>query len=290
MNTQQITRLPTAIPRHATLPVGSVDMLPSLAAARWPNHTALRSGTGPITFAELDREISRLASGIRELIGGEGSVVAVSSMLGAQFPISYYAVARSGNVVAPVNPRLSADVLERLLLSVHARAVVLDRAMHDRARPMLARSPLLEHTVVFDGPGVLTCAELADRGALLVEPRDRDENELAAIMFAGGRAGYPTAAGRNHYRLKVDAARLAEAQGLSEDAVVLNALPGYDQDHLNAAILAGATQVFCASPDPAVVAREVRHNDASHLSAPPDYLVLDRRSWHAELASGAVAS
>jgi acyl-coenzyme A synthetase/AMP-(fatty) acid ligase len=267
-----------------------VDVLPSVAAASWPNRTALRTDTGPITFAELDREISRLASGIRELIGGDGSVVAVSATLGTEFPITYYAVARSGNVVAPVNPRLGADVLERLVLSVHARAVVLDHAMHERVRPMLARSPLLEHTVVFAGRGALTCAELAGRGDLLVEPRDRDENELAAIRFAGGRAGHPNAAGRSHHRLKVDAARLAEAQGLSEDAVVLNALPGYDQDHLNAAMLAGAAQVLCASPDPAVVARDVRRHNASHLSAPPDYLVLDRRSWQAELSSRAVAS
>ena len=51
------------------------------------------------TFAELDRRVSRLASGLRELIGGDGSVVAVSSVLGLDFPIAYYAIARSGNVI-----------------------------------------------------------------------------------------------------------------------------------------------------------------------------------------------
>jgi long-chain acyl-CoA synthetase len=282
---QHIIRLPLSVPGHVSLPVGSVDVLASVAAARWPDRPALRTDSGPITFAELDREISRLASGIRELIGGEGSVVALSSMLGAEFPIAYHAVVRSGNVVVPVNPRIGAEVLERLLLSVHARAAVLDRAMHDRVRPMLARSPLLEHIVVFAGDGALTCAELAGRGSLLVEPRDRDENELAAILFAGGRAGYANAAGRDHHRLKADAARLAEAQGLSEHAVVLNALPGYDQDHLNAALVAGATQVFCASPDPVTLESEARRHDASHLSTPPDYLVLDRRAWPAEVVA-----
>lgn len=290
MSTHQITRLPVPTPSHVRLPIGSVDVLPSVAAAHWPHRTALRTDTGPVTFAELDRAISRLASGIRELIGGEGSVVVVSSLLGTDFPIAYYAVVRSGNVVAPINPRLGAEVLERLLPTVRARAVMLDRAMYDRVRPVLDRSPLLEHTVVFGGSGGLTCAGLAARGNLLVEPRDRDENELATIMFGGGRAGQARSAGRSHHRLKADAVRLAETQGLSEDAVVLNALPGYHQDHLNAAVLAGATQLFCASPDPAVLAHEVHQHGASHCSAPPDYLVLDRRSWPATLPRTAVAS
>ncbi|MFL6144731.1 MAG: AMP-binding protein [Labedaea sp.] len=243
-------------------------MLPSLAAAAWPNRTALHGPTGAVTFAELDRRISRLAAGIRDLLGGDGSVVALASVLGAGFPIAYYAVVRSGNVVAPVSPRLGPDVLGRLLDSVAARAAILDRAMYDRARPVL---PGLEHVLLLDGPavpGVATCADLASRGDLLVEPRDRDENELGAIMFGAGLAGYAKAASLSHHRLKVDAARIGLAHGLSEQAVALNGMPAYHHAHLNAALWAGTTQVFCGSSDPAVLAREVERHDASHCYAP----------------------
>jgi len=274
-------------PAHAHLPVGSIDVLPSRAAANWPSRTAVRGETATLTFAELDRRISRLAAGLRELIGGDGSVVAVSSVLGLDFPIAYYAVARSGNVVAPVSSRLGAEVLEPWLTAVGARAIVLSRAMYDRVRPTLA-GLRLERVLLLDGPatpGVLTCAELAARGDLLVEPRDRNENELGAILIGAGRAGYARSAQLTHHSLKVDAAKISAAHGLSENAVALNTSPRYHQVHLNAAVWAGATQVLCASPDPAVQAREaVRHNATHHYP-----LVLDRRSRPAVLPRKAVA-
>jgi long-chain acyl-CoA synthetase len=255
---------------------------------RWPRHPALRDAEGALTFAELDRKISRLASGLRELIGGEGSVVAISAVLGMDFPIAYYAIARSGNVVAPVNPRLGAEVLEPLLRTVGARAVVLDHAMYDRVRPVLARLRL-EHVLLLEHPatsGVQTCAELASRGDLLVEPRDRNENELAAIALGAGRAGYARSARQSHHRLKADAARLRAAHGLFDNAVALNALPTYQQVHLNAAVSAGATQVLCGSPDPAVQTREAERHGATHHYT----LVLDRHSWPAVQPLKAVAS
>ena len=289
MDTQgNVSRLQLPPASHAQLPVGSVDVLPSRAAASWPDRTALCGEGTAITFAELDRRISRLAAGLRGVIGGDGSVVAVSSVLSLDFPVAYYAIARSGNVVAPINPRLGADVLEPMLTTIGARAVVLSRAMYDRVRPMLARLRL-ERVLLLDGPaapGVATCAELAARGDLLVEPRDRNENELGAIVFGSGRAGYAKSAQRCHHSLKVDAATTGAAHGLSDNAVVLTSTPSYRQAHLNAAVWAGATQVLCASPDPAVQAREAaRHNATHHYP-----LVLDRRPWPAVLPTKAVAS
>jgi acyl-CoA synthetase (AMP-forming)/AMP-acid ligase II len=185
MTTQgTVSRLPVPVAKHTQLPVGSIDVLPQWAATRWPGRTALRTDAGALTFAELDRSVSRLASALRELIGGEGSVVALSSLLGLDFPVAYYAIARSGNVIAPVNPRLGTDVLEQLLVSNGARAMVLGRAMYDRVRPMLARLRL-EQVLLLDGPaaaGVSTCADLAGRGDLLVDP-DRPGTRTTASRW-----------------------------------------------------------------------------------------------------------
>ena len=276
MSTQgTVSRLPLPPAKHVNLPVGSIDVLPACAAQRWPRRAALRQDQKVLTFAELDQRISRLASGLRDLIGGDGSVVAVSSALGLDFPIAYYAIARSGNVVAPVNPRLGADVLAALLTSVGAKAAVLSRTVYNRARTVLTG---LEQVVLLDGLpalGVPTCAELAARGNLLVEPRDRNENGLGAIVL-GAR--------RSHHRLKVEAAEAAAAHDLSEHAVALNSLSHYRQVHLNAAVLTGTTQVLCASPELAVQAREaMRHNVTHHYT-------LDRHSSPAMPSVTAVAS
>jgi long-chain acyl-CoA synthetase len=216
---------------HADLPVGSADVLTSVAARTWPNRAALRTGSSAVTFAELDRAVSRLAFGLRQSLGGDGLTVAVSALPGLDFPTAFYAIVRSGNVAAPVDPRLSVGEFADFLAVTKARAVLLGRAMYERVRPVLSAD--LELVLLLDAPaeaGVLTCAELATGGTLLVEPRDRDEREPAAIL-----SGLLT-----HHALKARAA----AVGLTPATVVLNSAPVFDPVQLSAAILAGATQLL----------------------------------------------
>ena len=238
---------------HDEIPVGSLDVLPRIAATRWPHRAALRAGARTLTFADLDRAVSRVAFGLRAVLGGDGLPVAVSALPGVDFPVAYYAGVRSGNVVVPVNPRMPTATFARLLDEAEVRAVVLGRAMYERVRPVL---PALEQVLLLDapaGPGVRTCAELTTLGGMLVEPRDRDEHATAALV--------PT---RTHHELKARA--VASAAGLT-GAVLLNALPGYHVDHLNAGVLAGATQLFWGNPDPAATTREAVRAGATHRCA-----------------------
>jgi long-chain acyl-CoA synthetase len=216
---------------HVDLPVGSADVLPSLAAAAWPDRAALHTGTSTMTYAELDRAVTRLAFGLRQNLGGDGLTVAVSALPGMDFPVAFYAIVRSGNVAAPLDPRMPVDAFADFLSVTRARAVVLGRAQYERVRPVL--SPDLELVLLLDAPaepGVLTCAELAMHGALLVEPRDRDEREPAAIM-----SGLVT-----HHALKSRAASVS----LPPETVVLNTAPVFDVTQLSAGILHGATHLL----------------------------------------------
>jgi len=233
------------------------------AAEVWPHHAAFRAGARTTTFAELDRDVSRLAFGLRQLLGGDGLPVVVSATPGVDFPVALLAVLRSGNVAAPVNPRLPAATFARLLEAVGPCAVVLDRSLYERVRPVLAGYGGIEQTLLLDapaGPHLLTCAELATRGGLLVEPRDRDENE-PAVVTGDERL--------THHQLKARAYAAAAGEGLSARSVVLNAMPCYQLDHLGAGLVAGATQVLFGNPDPAAAVREAADIGATHLLADP---------------------
>jgi acyl-CoA synthetase (AMP-forming)/AMP-acid ligase II len=251
----------TPIRRHAHVPVGSADVLPRLAAAAWSDRVALRAGDRALSFAALDRDISRLAFGLRQWLGGDGLPVVVSAVPGVAFPVALYAVLRSGNVAAPVNPRMPAATFARLLASVRPCAVVLARAMYERVRPVLAEQAGLEQVILLDGSanGRLTCAELAARGGLLVEPRDRDERSPAVLT--GDRV-------LTHHEVKARAYALAATDGLGVRSVVLNATPAYRVDHLGAGLAAGATQVLFANPDPAAAVRAADRAGATHLCLP----------------------
>ncbi|OLF17546.1 class I adenylate-forming enzyme family protein [Actinophytocola xanthii] len=245
---------------HTDVPVGSADVLPRLAATRWPDRVAVRAGDRTVTFAELDRDISRIAFGLRQLIGGDGLPVAVSTGLGLGLPAAFYAVLRSGNLVTPVNPRMPAETFAQVLDQTGVRAAVLGRVAYERVRRVLGRTRL-DQVVLFDGPGETgrpTCADLAERGLLAVEPRDREET-APAIVSVCGRSG------RSHHQLK--AAAVTAAARLGERALVLNAAPSYPLDDLGAGIAAGATQVLWGNPDPAAARREALRLGATLVGA-----------------------
>jgi AMP-binding enzyme len=232
------------------IPVGSLDVLPRISATRWPHRAALRAGARTLTFADLDRAVSRVAFGLRAALGGDGLPVVVAALPGVDFPVAYYAVVRSGNVVVPVNPRMPTAAFAQLLAATGAGAVVLGRAMYERVRPVL---PALEQVLLLDAPsgsGVRTCAELATLGGMLVEPRDRDEHEPAALAPV-----------RTHHELK---ARAVAAAGGLDGAVLLSARSSHHVDHLNAGVLGGATQLFWGNPDPTAIAREIVWVGATH--------------------------
>jgi acyl-CoA synthetase (AMP-forming)/AMP-acid ligase II len=191
----------------------------------------LRTSTSAITFAELDKEISRLAYALRQRLGGDGLTVAVSAQPGLDFPTAFYAIIRSGNIAAPVDPRTGAKAFAEFQSGTHPSAVILNRAMYERVHPALSRN--LELTALLDAPtapNIPTCKELSTSGTLLVEPRDRDEREPAAVI-----QGTLT-----HHALKTRAASV----GLSPSTVVLNAAPVFDAIQLSASLLSGATQLL----------------------------------------------
>ncbi|HEY7594725.1 MAG TPA: AMP-binding protein [Actinophytocola sp.] len=244
---------------HADLPIGSADVLPRLAATAWPHRAALRAGDRTVTFAEFDHDVSRLAFGLRQWLGGDGLPVVVAALPGIDFPTACHAVLRSGNVVAPINPRMPATTFAGVLEAVRPCAVMLGRAMFERVRPELAGHTGLEQVLLLDAPtfnGPLTCAELATRGSLLVEPRDRDENEPAVL--AGDER-------LTHHDVKVRAYAAATGAGFGEGSVVLNAGPAFRVDDVCAALAAGATQVVFGHPDPAAAVREADRVGATHL-------------------------
>lgn len=240
---------------HAGVPVGSADVLVRLAAGAWPHRAVLRTGARSVTFGELDRQVSRLAFGLRQRLGGDGLPVVVSAVLGPDYPVACLAVLRSGNIVAPINPRMPAATFAGVLDSVRPCAVVLGRAMYERVRTVL--DPGVEQTLLLDVPaggGELTCAELATHGDLLVEPRDRDEQQPAVL--AGTES-------LTHHQVKARA--VAAADDLDARSVVLNATPSYHLDHLGAGLVAGATQVLFGNPGPAAAAREAIRIGATHV-------------------------
>ena len=249
------------------------------AAARHGERTALRTGTAALTFAELDAGADRCAAAVQRLMGADGGTVALASPLDPAFAVAFYGIARSGNVVAPVNPLLRADELLHLLGTTRAALAVVTPPIAAELRSIRAELPDLRHVVLLDEgwPGHGTPA------AVRTDPRG-----VACVLFTSGTTGPPKGALLTHRNLTVNAAQVASAHHLDDSSVVLNHLPKYHLMHLNSALHAGATQVLCARPEAAdAVAMAARFGATHYYSIP---VRLSRLAADARLAELAMPS
>ena len=108
------------------------------AAAGTPDRPALVEADGrALTWAELEDEVGRLATGLAAagIVGGHRVLVALGNRL--EFVTTYLAILRAQAVAVPVNPRSTVDELARMLADSGSRLAVADAATL-RRRPCRA--------------------------------------------------------------------------------------------------------------------------------------------------------
>ncbi|WP_432158443.1 MULTISPECIES: AMP-binding protein [unclassified Streptomyces] len=250
-----------------------VDDLLRRAAAAAPGHPAVRVGDETVTYAELERLVERYAVGLRALLGGERSVVALTTTLDRYFAPAFFGVLRAGHVPALVNPLLREDGLAHVLGISAARAVLAPPELSDRLTAVRARLPELRHLVPThrpdgagpDGPPAL--GELP-AGAPLPPPDD-DPEAVACVQFTSGTTGPPKAVLLSHRNLVVNAAQSAWAHGVDTGSVVFNYLPTFHLMHLTITVSTGSTLVLCAEPDPADALEAAARAGATHFYSLP---------------------
>ncbi|MGO4751804.1 class I adenylate-forming enzyme family protein, partial [Streptomyces sp. 2MCAF27] len=265
-----------------------LDGLSAEAARAHPARTALvwdGAGAAPdrgpaaLDFASLDLRVSRAAYALRRLLPGrERATVAVASVLHPDFAVAYYAAARSGNVVAVVNPLLREEALLHTLSVSEARLALVDAGLYARLAPVRDRLPALREVVLIGpvAPGAYRdvprldglLANMENR-ALVGPPGAVSPDDVVCVQFTSGTTGLPKAVRLTHRNLVVNAAQIAEAHRLGHGSVALNHLPTYHPMHLNSALFAGATQVLCAAPDPIDAVEAANRHSATHFYSLP---------------------
>lgn len=250
-----------------------IGNLPHRVAAARPTASAFRSASEDLTYRELAERVDRCAAGLRRLLGRDGVVVAVAQVLDPVFAVVYYGIARAGDISAVVNPLLHTDGLVRLLRACGAEAAILTPAMWESLAPVRDGVPLLRDVVLTSDLPDLPC----DHASALVEPA---WDSVASIVFTSGTTGAPKAVPLTHRNLTVNAAQTVHAQDLDSSAVMFNYFPTFHTMHLNAAVLAGATQVLYTSPDVVGSLEVADHYGVTHYYSLPMRLAMladDRR-------------
>jgi long-chain acyl-CoA synthetase len=226
------------------MPRNDISALVAEAAADVPDRQALvESGGRSLTWAQLEDEVARLATGLgaHGVRAGQRVMIVVGNRI--EFVTTYLAVLRAQVVAVPVNPRSTAGELARMMADSGTRLVVVDETALDAVRRALAElgpdvaAPTVVVTGAEPGGGEVALADLRAEVVRPVPPLP-DPEKLAALLYTSGTSGLPRAAMLSHRALLASLEQVAavEPPMMHGDDVVLGVLPLFHVYGLNAVL------------------------------------------------------
>jgi len=256
----------------------TVDGVLKAAAAASPDRAALVAASQSIrfTFAELDREVDRVARGMMACGLKVGERIGIWAPNCAEWVLTMFGAARAGLVLVNINPAYRSSELEFALRQVGCRALVFAprfkssdyAAMLGSLIPELAEAvpgrlasaalPELRLLVQLGGEasaGALSFTELIASGervgeaALASIEEQSDADDVFNVQFTSGTTGTPKGATLTHFNIVNNGYFVGEGLRLTPDDRVCIPVPLYHCFGMVLGVLAamthGAASVLC---------------------------------------------
>ncbi len=244
--------------------------------ARLPDYTAINHEGETITFLGMDRRVDALVRGLGRMGLGLGDRCVLMMPNSIDWVLVYYALARLGAVVVPVNPVYRKGELQHIFSDSGAKAFIGHRDHLDEAMPVVDSMPGMAIRVVKgdDIPaGCVPLPELFDHTRDTATYAATSAGDPFAVIYTSGTTGLPKGAVLTHGSLMSDVLAVSGLRASEPGDVVLSALPLfhiYGQTHaLNLSIFCGLTLRLWTAFDPAEIAKAIEEEESTILYAVP---------------------
>ncbi|MEW6555263.1 MAG: long-chain fatty acid--CoA ligase [Actinomycetota bacterium] len=244
--------------------------------ARIPDHTALVFEDESLSFLEMDREVDALVRGLWGLGLRPGDRCVLMMPNSIEWVLAYYALARMGAVVVPVNFIYRKGELRHIFSDSGARAFIGHAGYLEEAMPVVESLPDMSIRIVNGKDVSAGCVPLSgvfDRGRSGVTYAATAAGDPFAIIYTSGTTGLPKGAVLTHGNLMGDVLAVSGLRTTEPGDVVLSALPLfhiYGQTHaLNLSVFSGLTLRFWDHFDPAETMAAIEEEESTVLYAVP---------------------
>ena len=255
-----------------------------------PDDLALDFAGRTWTYGQVNAEISRLASGLRQLGIARGDRVGVMLPNWPEFHLGSHAAWKLGAIEVPINTEYKGEMLRYItmvqpeeiryvLRDSGAKAVLAFPEAVERILKVRDELPDLGAIVVVGGeapPGTVAITEVMANDDTSLRGPDLDGDDLAIIAYTSGTTGFPKGSMLGHYHVEVSMARLRDWLGIDHRDNVLQVLPCF---HSNASMIGivfawylGSTAILVERFDPAEFAATVRRTRPSFFAGVPTVL------------------
>jgi long-chain acyl-CoA synthetase len=244
-------------------------------STRIPDHPAIRYEGQAVTFSEMNRKVDAVAHGFKRLGIKPGDVCVQMMPSSLNWVLVYYALAKLGAFVVPVNFLFRKRELEYIFQDSGARAFIGQADYLSEAMPLLDSTEDVKIRIA-DGvnlpEGFIPLNELF-AGTEEFQTYPTQDDDPFAVIYTSGTTGEPKGAVLTHKSLMSDAIAVANVRHTESHDIVLNVLPLfhiYGMTHsLNISIYQGLTIRMWTSFEAEEVLSAIEEEESTILYAVP---------------------
>ncbi len=251
-----------------------IGQIPAAAAAKFSNSQALVFEERSLSFNDLNDLIERAAGGLSELGIAPGDTVTLYAANSWEWVVSYYAIARLGAVINPVNTMLTPDEIEYVVKDCGARAIIASPEKVDAIMGVKEVSNV-EAIISFGSDiaeGAVSFDALISANITAPAPVDVEPSSLSTIGYTSGTTGRPKGAMQSHRAVIVNGAMTSQMHMRGADDTVVSALPCphvYANVLMNGMMMFGTKLVLHQKFDPAAVLADIAKHEATIFDGVP---------------------
>lgn len=225
------------------------------------------------TWRDFNERINRLANGLMRMGLTKGDHLAVLMENCPQYLEVYFAAAKCGIPVVPLNFRLSPEELTQVINHSDSVALVVGAeyvALVESLRPGL---PAVKHYIAADGPveGMQYYEDILSTGSADEPVIEVDEDDMAILMYTGGTTGLPKGVMLSHRNLLTSFMGVLAANPFEPDDKTLFVLPLFHISLWAAFVhlCFGAGVVIIKRPDLGALLETAQRERVTHVNMVP---------------------
>ncbi|PAE33777.1 hypothetical protein CHI06_25405 [Bacillus sp. 7884-1] len=249
------------------------------SSKRYPNKIAVIEGDTRVSYLELNKWVNKVARGFQSIGIEKGDRLSILSSNSIEFILTYFACAKAGITIVPINTGLLSNEIEYILKDSNCKAVVVENSFLN----LMPASESLKEVIVI---GDYDCSKITnhnqrfheweplwsaeDDSEVLCEVNDRD---LMQCLYTSGTTSNPKGVMSSHTAVYFNTLGTAFDLKFTDQDISIAMLPFFHTAQLNAistpVFLAGGTTIILKKFEPETLMSLIEKEKATQIFGLP---------------------
>jgi len=254
--------------------VVTLSKLLSVQAGKHPKKLCIKFENRRISYAEIDRLVSRGAGGFIASGLKPSDRVAILMENCPEYIVTYFSILRAGGVAVPLNTFLTADEIRYILKDAGCKFIIYSNSFLPLVTSVRNSIPAL---------GAMTFNELPDDCGSY---DGGEESDTAVLLYTSGTTGFPKGVMLTHRNLRSNAESCMEVMRITDRDRILLFLPLFHAFSFTVCVIlpirSGAAIILLRSVRPfsKIIQSVIRDRITFFVAVPAVYHILSKKKMN----------